>query len=97
MGIYDELAKCFTKDEEELITKPKLNALIKKLGLQPQTSSKSGRVKGMSMSFGDYYIFEDAGKLIVVITTPEKRPAYKKNVEKVKSAVKELPNVLVRE
>lgn len=74
------------------ITKAKLNKQLKEQGLQPIKTQKSGRVKGLKMSFGDYEIWEREELLIIKV-----KGNFTHKFEKAQAIAANYTNVVVEE
>jgi hypothetical protein len=73
------------------ITKTKLNRQLKEQGLHPIKAQKSGRVKGLKISFGDYEIWEREELLIIKV-----KGTFAHKVEKAQAIANDYKNVVVK-
>ncbi len=74
------------------ITKAKLNKQLQEQGLHPRKTQKSGRIKGLKTSFGDYEIWEREGLLIIKV-----KGTFAHKVEKAQAIANNYTNVVVDE
>ena len=74
------------------ITKTKLNRQLKEQGLHPRKTQKSGRIKGLKTSFGDYEIWEREELLIIKV-----KATFAHKFEKAQAIANNYTNVIVEE